>query len=114
MPACLVWIPVAAPPPPLTALVPRVAITPPPAPEGAEEQPVTLWQNSIYGYRFWELQVPKVTLIYFKTGFACHFQDANLLISLAYPRLDDPAHALEDFFGLCIRTEKRLVHSWHS
>ena len=81
---------------------------------GGREQPVTLWQNSIYGYRFWELQVPKVTLIYFKTGFACHFQDVNLLHSLAYPRLDDPAHALEDFFGLCIRTEKRLVHSWHS
>jgi hypothetical protein len=103
-----------AAPPPLTALVPRVAITPPPAPEGAEEQPVTLWQNAIYGYRFWELQVPKVTLIYFKAGFACHFQDVNLLYSRAYPRLDDPAHALEDFFGFCIRTEKRLVHNWHS
>jgi hypothetical protein len=71
------------------------------------------WQNSIHGHRFRHLQVPKVTLIYVKTGFACHFQDVNLLVSLAYPRLDDPPHALEDFVGLCIRAEKRLVYSRH-
>jgi hypothetical protein len=59
------------------------------------------------------LQVPKVTLIYVKTGFACHFKDVNLLISLAHPSLNNRPHALEDFVGLCIGAEKRLVHSWH-
>jgi hypothetical protein len=71
------------------------------------------WQNSIHGYRFRQLQVPKMTLIYVKTGFACHFKDVNLLISLVHPRLNDRPHALEDFVGLRIGAEKRLVHSWH-